>query len=827
MAELLLFRKHLKINQKIISEMRFKSFNYFKIVTGVLIVSLSCIQMATASVNVKGRVLTDKNIPIEFANVILLNSTTNELVKGEVSNVKGEFSISKILPGDYVLCASMIGYAKSEGTKIVVSEKMDQDIEKTIVLKETANQLKDVEITAKKQFIEQTVDKMVVNPDASITSESENVYEILKKLPGITIDDNGNISMKGKQGVSVLIDDKLTYLSGTELSTLLKSLQGKNINKIELIENPSAKFDAEGNSGIINIKTKHNKAPGFNGSVNAGVRQASKLGQNAGLDLNMNVGDFNVYGNYNFYGWAGWHALDADRKFTSPGLIGASQAIYNMTNYQGNGHNFKVGADYFITKNQVVSCMFRQNFGHNGMEENSNTSFFDIYQDPDSSLLSVADRTHNWNNKTLNFNYKWDIDSMGQSFVLDADYARFRYNSNSEQESENYDKFGNNLNRDISLESTQYASIRILSAKVDYVHPFGKIFNFESGLKASFVKTDNSAQMMGYVAQNDRFIYDENIQAAYVNGQLNLKNTSFQLGLRLENTNSVGKSISTNDTTTNSYLKLFPSFFVKHKINKNNDANLRYSYRIGRPRYNDLNPFIWVLDPYTYNQGNPLLRPKFTHSVGLTHSYKGFLNTSIGYNYTKDLFSQVLFQDDLTKIIWQTNQNLSNSTDLNVSETFQLEPVKWWRVSGTLTGMYKVVNANLGGEVQFENYSFMGNVNNTFTINKIFGMELNANYSSKQLNGNFVINPRYNVDFGAQCKLLDNKLILKASVNDIFNSNQTSGYSKYNNVDLEFKNLNDSRQLNLSVIYRFGKNEFKTRANRTTASSEEENRSSK
>ena len=779
-----------------------------------------------AATSITGRIIDNKKQPIEFATVSLLNSKTNKYVKGEVSNNKGEFMIDKVSPGDYILSVTMVGYMKNESEKVVIDSK-NTVVERNIVLKENTVQLKTVEVAAKKKFIEQDVDKTVINPEASITSASENVYEILKKLPGVTIDNNDNITLKGKQGVNVLIDDKPTYLSSTELATMLKSMQGKNINKIEFIENPSARYDAEGNSGIINIKTKHNKAPGFNGGVNAGFSQSSKFGENAGIDLNMNSGKLNVYGNYSFYEWQGWHTLDATRRFTSPELIGASQITYNNSNYHGNGDNYKVGADYFLSKNQVISFMYRGNFGYNNDVEKGSTIFKDKTLANDSSLLTTSTRKHNWDNKTLNGNYKWDIDSLGQSLTIDADYANFHFHSNSDQGSINYDRFGNDVNRDINLASIQIGDVRIVTAKADYVRPFGKTFNFEAGIKASFVKTDNTASMNGYIKQDDHFIYDEDIQAGYVNGNLKLKKTTLQLGLRLENTNSTGNSVSTNKTDKNSYLKLFPSFFVQQTLNADNNINFRYSYRIGRPSYYSLNPFVWMIDPYTYNQGNPLLKPQFTHSMGLTHSFKGIFTTSLGYNYTKDLFTQVLFQNDNTRAIYQTNDNLSNSIDWNLSETFQVEPAKWWRLNGTVTGMHKEVNANLGGPVQFKNWSVQGNMNNTFTLPYNLGLELNGYYSSKQLEGNFTLNSFYSIDFGVQYKLFKDKAVIKASVNDIFNSSHNSGYSKYNNVDLDFRNTNDSRRLNVSISYRFGKDQFKTRANRSTASVEEESRISK
>ena len=797
------------------------------VVRSFLVICITLISFRLNAGNrIIGRIIDNKKQPIEFATVSLLHSKTNKYVKGEVSNEKGEFVIDKVSPGDYILSVTMMGYIKNESEKVVIDSK-NNVVEKNIILKENVVQLATVQVSAKKKFIEQTVDKMVINPEASITSASENIFDILKKLPGVTIDNNDNIILKGKQGVNVMIDDKPTYLSSTQLATLLKSMQGKNVNKIEIIENPSARYDAEGNSGIINIKTKHNKAPGYNGSINTGITQASKLGENAGLDLNMNSGKLNIYGNYSFYDWSGWHILDATRRFTSESLIGASQITYSKDNYHGNGHNYKVGADYYFTKNQVMSIMYMGNSGFNNNIESGSTIFKDKFQANDSSLVTNSDRHNHWNNNTVNFNYKWDIDSLGQSLTVDADYARFIFKSNSNQISQNFDHSGKNVNRDIDLLSNLDADIRIITAKADYVRPFGKTFNFESGIKTSFVTTDNRASMIGYITQNDHFIYDESIQAAYVNGNLKLNKTTVQLGLRLENTISNGISVSTNKTDKNSYLKLFPSFFIQQTLNNDNNINFRYSYRIGRPGYYALNPFLWMLDPYTYNQGNPLLKPQFTHSAGLTHSFKGIFNTSIGYSYTKDLFTQVLYQNDATKAIYQTNDNLNNSIDWNASETFQLEPAKWWRVSGTLTGIYQVVNANLGGAIQFTNWSFLSNINNTFTLPYNIGMELNGYYNSRQLNGNFILNPSYSVDFGVQYKVLNDKMVIKVAVNDIFNTNHNGGYSKYNNVDLDFKNTNDSRNLNVSLSYRFGTDDFKTRGNRSTASSEEQSRSAK
>ena len=298
----------------------------------------STLLFAKTSGVIKGKIMDVKNQPIEFATASLLNTKTNKFVKGEVTNDKGEFMIDQITPGEYILQVTMVGYLKNESEKMVIDSK-NTLVERNVVLKESVVQLANVAVVAKKKFIEQTVDKMVVNPDASITSAGENVYEILKKLPGITIDNNDNISLKGKENVKVMIDDKPTYLSANQLAMLLKSMQSKNVDKIEIMENPPARFDAEGNSGIINIKTKHLKAPGFNGSVNGGLSYSNKLRENAGLDLNMNFGKLNLYGNFSYDDWRGWNSMDATRRFTTTSLAGSYQLIHNLGDYDGRGYN--------------------------------------------------------------------------------------------------------------------------------------------------------------------------------------------------------------------------------------------------------------------------------------------------------------------------------------------------------------------------------------------------------------------------------------------------------------------------------------------------------
>ncbi|MDD4489315.1 MAG: TonB-dependent receptor [Paludibacter sp.] len=792
----------------------------------VLLMSIFPVHAEIEMAVIKGKVVNEKNQPVEYATAVLISPTTGEVIKGEVCNEKGEFNINKVEKGEYVLSVSMIGYKKHDAEKLVVDGKRNV-IVKNIILNEQTEMLKAVDVVAKKEFIEQTVDKTVINPEASITSASENVYEILRKLPGVTIDNNDNISLKGMPGVRVMVDDKPTYLSASQLASWLKSMEGKDVDKIEIIENPSAKYDAEGNSGIINIKTKHTRAPGFNGNINGGVNIASKVGWNGGVNLNMNYGKLNLYGNYSNYHWEGWNTMDAIRRFTGTELQGASQIIKNKETYDGSSHNYKVGADYFLAKNHVVSVMMRGNFGSNYEKMNNRTSFTDKYSNVDSVLVTTSGGNNNWNSATYNLNYKWDIDTTGQSLLFDVDYARFGFTSSNNQDGKYYDANDVYLNHGLVVVTTQGNDIGILSSKLDYVLPVNKMLNLESGLKVSSVRTESYIDMNGYLNQHDDFIYEENIQAAYVNARAQLNKTTLQLGLRLENTISRGNSVVTNQVNDTSYLKLFPSFFVQQQLDQKNSLNFRYSYRIGRPSYHHLNPFRWMVDPYTFNVGNPNLKPQFTHTAGLSHNFKNMLISSLGANYTIGLFTQVIRQDDVSRTVFQTMENLQNSLDISLSETLQFQPFKWWRFNGTVTGMYKTIQMDDQNLIPLSRFSFIANMSNNFTLPWKLNLEINGRYNSEQLISNIVLRSAYSIDLGLQRKVLKDNGTIKIAVSDILKTSNGGAYAKYDNVDIDVLNRWESRRLSISFNYRFGKDDFKTRANRSTSSSEEENRSSK
>lgn len=775
---------------------------------------------------VKGRVTDTKNQVVEYATAVLIHPKTGEIARGSVCNGDGNFVMEGVAFGEYLLSVRMLGYETSESEPVILDNE-HRIVEKKVMLKETSQQLQEAVVKGKYAFVEQAVDKTIVNPNASIVSSSETVYEILKKSPGVDIDNNDNITLKGMQGVVIMIDEKPTRVSGKELAPILKGMLGKHIRSIEIIENPSARYDAEGNSGIINIKTKHSKAPGFNGSVNAGATLTRSLGGNAGADLNMNFGKMNVYGNYAFYDWKGWYKMEGIRRFRNDEDPGQFTLMSNESNSNGDAHNYKLGADWYLAESHVVSLMFSGNKGSNRMLDDGLTAFKNSDHAVDSSVISSANRLMAWQNMTFNANYKWDLDTLGRSLIVDADYARFLFEGDATQTSDFFKYLASDIPERAYLTSLYANTIDIFSARADYTHPLSKTYFFEAGIKSSRVSIDSKSSMFGYLDQQDKFLYDEVIQAAYVSGRAQIQSTIVQLGLRVENTFSEGNSVSTDQIDKNSYVNVFPSVFLQQQLAPEQTLGFRYSYRIGRPNYHALNPFKWMMDPYTYNLGNPGLKPQFTQALSLNHAWKGKVFTTLGYNYSTDLFTEVIYQDDETREAYQITENFGNTVDVNLSETVQLQPARWWRLGGTAVAIYKEVKAreSIGG--QLSSWGFIGNLNNSFTLPRQISLEVNGKYVSKQLNGNFLLKPFYTIDLGMQMQVLNGQGVLRLSVSDLFKTGSTGVLAQYGNLELDVMTLAETRRLQLSFSYRFGKSEFKTRANRATSSKEERDRSSK
>jgi len=622
---------------------------------------------------------------IHSATVSLLKLKDSSAAKFVATDREGQYEFSGIADGKYFVSASNVGYAKITSAPFEVSPSNNTINVPVLVVSEQAKDLGGVTVIAKKPFIEARPDKTIVNVDASPTSAGATVLELLEKSPGITVDNDGNISLRGKAGVIIMIDGKPTYLSSTDLANLLKNMPASQLEQIEIMTNPSARYDAAGNSGIINIKTKKGKASGFNGSVMVGITASflktgdalyvTPKSQNS-INFNYRKNKWNFFGNYNPNIYNGRGKLDIERKFFDDnGDIAGYSDVATKFKFGNNNHSLKLGVDFFADKKNtygIVASTFMFN-GHPTPVTLNTLS--DASHVVTSSMVSLTENRIDFNNFSGNFNYRHVFDTAGSELTVDVDYIGYRNTSNMLLTTEFYDDTYQQSSDPLLLKGHLPSDINIYSVKSDYMHPFrgGRL---EAGIKSSYVKTDNIVDYQRLYAdkwipdaRSNHFVYDENINAAYVTVNKQIKKWTLQGGLRVENTIANGYQVTNDSTFKRNFTDLFPNVYLTYAVNDKNSITLSYGRRITRPNYQDLNPFTYFLDSLSYRQGNPYLLPQFTNNVELSHTFKGKIITTLNYNNTTDVISQIFKQNSQTKIVYFTSDNVAKFINMGISIT--------------------------------------------------------------------------------------------------------------------------------------------------------------
>ncbi|HEV8083692.1 MAG TPA: TonB-dependent receptor [Chitinophagaceae bacterium] len=777
---------------------------------------------------------------IDAATVSLFKAKDSALVKINLTDKKGNFFFEHLGFGSYYVLATSTGHLKAFSSLLVVNNATPVSAG-TLQLKNNVKTLSAVNVTAviKKPFIERKIDRTVINVDASITNAGTTALEVLEKAPGVTVDKDGNVSLKGKQGVMIMMDGKPSYLSGQELANLLKNMPSSSIDQIEIMTNPSAKYDAAGNSGVINIKTKKNKIKGINGSVSAGVIQSRYTKTNNSLNLNYRTGKVNIFGNYGYSYWQGSENLSIIRNFRNLSTK-ELETIFDQQSFMRHHSTYqdlKAGIDFYATKKTTIGVVFSGYVNPSGNLGDNTTLLKDADKQIDSIVLASNKDKKRSTNFATNFNLRHEFDTTGKEFTVDLDYLTYYQNSNQ--------LFDNNfLNPDYTvrraptqLRGSLPATVNIYSAKTDFVFPLKKSAKLEAGLKSSYVTTDNDAlyenkTATGYATdegKTNHFIYKENIYAGYLNYNRQIKKWGMQLGLRAENTNAKGhQEGNTNrpdSSFTKNYINLFPTAYVSYEMNKKNTFSVNYGRRIDRPAYQDLNPFYYFLDEYTYEVGNTLLQPQFTDNIELSHTYNGFLTTTINYSKTNDVFADVLKQINSERKTFLTKENIASKTNYGLAVSANFPVTKFLSTNIYTNVIHDAYKGELnGGFLNVNNTMFFSNVNNQFKFKKGWSAELSGFYRSQGIEGQIVMNPMWRMDAGVQKQVLKSKGTIKFSVRDIFKSQNFSGYVKYQDIDVYIKNTHDSRSASLTFSYRFGKPIKNQQSRRTGGASDEQNR---
>lgn len=782
---------------------------------------------------IHGYIKNNAGIPVGNATISLLKAADSSVARLALSNDSGYYSFPPIKEGQYLISASHAGHQPVFSAPFATGNT-DVTVP-VLVLAAASGDMQTVTVTARKPLIEVKADKTILNVEGTINATGTDALELLRRSPGVIVDKDERLSMQGKNGVKVYVDGRPSPLAGQDLAAWLKSLQSSQIESIQLITNPSARYDAAGNAGIINIVLKKNRTFGTNGTINAGWNQGIKPKYNGGFSLNHRNKKINVFGSYSTYRRPIESGMNSRR--TIPDTLFDQNGAFFINN---KGHNFKTGIDYFPNKKTTLGLMANGSFSNTGLDNSSHTPI--IYQPTHTThRLLVADNRgkRTSDNVNVNLNYVHNYNT-GKSLSLNGDYSYHHTRNNQLQSNEYFD--GGNGEKIRSLISRMNTPTRIdlYSFKADYEQALGK-GKLETGAKVAYVNTDNDFQQYQVYASHEeldkdrsnRFRYQENINALYANYSRPFKGFMIQAGLRVENTNLEGisrglKKNGADYTPAESgfrrhYTDLFPSAAITFSKDPNHQFSLTASRRIDRPAYSDLNPFEFKIDDYMFYKGNINLRPQYTNSIGLTHVYKNSLTTTLTYSRIKDMFTSLTDTTETSKaIVYSQNLASQQVWGLNISYVVQYKSFMSYLNLGANHSQYK---ANMGGGRNIDIAASMVNfaTQNSLRFARTWTAELTGFYYSPFYTGTSKYKGMWSMDTGLQKQVLKGKGTVKAAVSDVFRTFRFQETSDFAGQQTVSNTRFESRLFKLSVSYRFGNAQVKA-ARQRSAGLEEENK---
>lgn len=778
---------------------------------------------------VKGEVIGEAEKPLASATIALLDKNEKNAVK-ITADSNGYFTISHKIKGTYTLLISHSGYKIYRSTPFELSNKDFGKIKMVMA----GSDLEAVVVESKQNLVEVDGGTIVFNVAKSINAQGTNALEVLKRAPGVFVENEAAISLNGRQGALILLDGKQTYLSGKELIDLLRSMPSSSIKSIEIINSPSAKYDAAGSAGIINIKTNKTLQRGFSGSTTTGFSIGISPKQNTDVSFNYRKKNFSIYGSYNhFIGYYNY-LYGSDRT--------QNNKVYNsltddVDKRKKMGTRF--GMDYSINKNHTIGILLNGNFVFGGGITNtvtdigpaSSTNF-------EQKLTAVNDyyyqQTERYN---INFNYKYE-NEKGTIFNLDADYGFFTKGNKNLQSNVYTDDQQMILSQNL-YRSFNGIDINLKAFKFDYTTALWK-GSLEAGAKFSSIGSDNSARFFHVLQLTDSlddrrsntFEFNEQILSSYLSYKKAVAKWTFQGGLRLEKTSATGSlffKTGTGDSAQNikrNYADLFPSVAVSLKAAANHNFSISYSRRIDRPAYHDLNPFIYLLDELSFWQGNPFLRPQYSNRFLLQYLYKNATILGIGYTHTNGYSARITDTIETIKMV-MIPRNLGIQKNISVSLTQNLTLTKWWELtfSGTIYRLHNKIAFDQFRNLELKQMAGRMNLQQRFKLPYSFTAEISGYYTSRRLsNANEISRAVSQVDIGLQKIFLKGKATIRIAVSDIYKGNQFRSVQDYEGFYLKNYGYYESRLLKINFTYKFAESSVKGPRNRNSALENENSR---
>ena len=760
--------------------------------------------------------------PVSYATAALLR-TDSSVVTGVMSNDMGHFVISNVNPGNYLLQVSFIGY-KMEYLRVNVPAQSDLG---EISLAEDATMLSEVVITGRRALVEQRLDRLVVNVSENIITSGLNVNDLLKRLPGLIVDQNGDIKLNGRP-VTVHIDGRPTRLPADQVAQMLTGMMGDVVDRVELVDNPSSRYEAGMSSAIVNIRLKRDASLGINGTAQTGMGfTENDFVAVGGLNLNYRTQKLNIFGNYGYSKNPDYADISQARVYGGATPVAYDQ--YSLIHTAAHNHTLRTGVDWFVTSKQTIGFLFN---GTVNKGDGTIAAKADITQSGSSEIDSIdmADSrmTNRYNSQMYNLNYRFDI-TEGENIAIDADYGRV-YSKNWQNMQSSY-LYVDGSSRRLPTEF-QYSgprNIDILSLKIDYVKPVSAKSRLEAGFKTGQTVTDNEIVYENLndgkwefdYNQSNEFKYTEQISAAYVTYSHQFGKFSAMAGLRAEYTSTKGESPTMDATFKRDYLDWFPSTYVQYQINEKQGLNLSYSRKISRPSYNMLNPFRLYVDPFTYTSGNPDLNPSYSNSIGLRYSL-GNYSINLGYSIDNDIFSQDFIQDDATRTMSLLPRNIGKRQGLLLSVFAPINITKWYNLQVYTQAMLNMVDTRHSGErFQKDFISAYTSLTHSFTILPTLRANMQMTWSKPSYQGTLYLEDIMTMNAQIEQQLFDRRVSLSLSCNDIFSSEVYKGKIDFANINQVIREDHHRRRIMLTVRYNFGSQQVRGARNRSVGIEEE------
>lgn len=775
--------------------------------------------------SIKGTIKDEEAQPIEAAVISLLNASDKKFIKAALSNDKGTFEL-RVKKGSYLIKISFLGFKEYVKTISVETSKNLGNI----TLISASENLDEVVIKTEKPMVQVMADKTVFNVQNTINAAGDSGFDLLRKAPGIIVDNNDNVIVEGKTGVLFYVDGKPSVLRGEDLINYLKTIQSSDIESIEIITQPSSKYDAEGNAGIVNIVLKRDKTLGTNGTLGSGFTYGDFARYNNSISFNNRNKKTSLYGTFSNRVGRSFNFINLYRM--------QSNTIFDArteTESYNNSNNARFGFDYYANKKSTFGIILSGNFNNGDSDSNSRTPITPVGNTtPDQVLVAGSNTNRDVSNLYGNLNYKYK-DKKGYSLNVDVDMGRYNSDRNNLQPNTYYNGDESIVLNEVINYMVTPITINLLTSKIDYEQNLGK-GKLGLGAKFSRINTQNefdffdriNGQDMINLDRTNDFAYDEQINAAYVNYSRKYKKLTIQAGLRMENTSSDGQLTSSqtnnNDRVKRNYTDWFPSGGLTYQVNQKNSVALVYSRRIQRPNYQSLNPFEYKIDELSFSKGNPFLQPQYTDNIRFSHTYKYTLTTSVSYSFIKDYSAQI------TEAVGANQnfliaRNVANQRVVNLGLSYPTRFYKWWSVYVSVNAYRSMFEATNEDFNAISRNTLSLYAQNTFKLPNKWRAEVSGWYSSPSIwGGTYETRSLGSLNLAVQKKFMDDKMTLRLAVNDVLYTSPWRGDTRFGNLSIMGDGGNDSRQFRVNLTYNFGRNEIRKARKRDTGIEDEKGR---